>query len=742
MSTLNDLPTLETIREGQRALRADLARLRRRLRLELAFEFVAEAAAALVALGAVLVALDWMFRPELPARMVLLSLGLAGVVGFLVVRAARRLRTARLDEIGLALTLDHHRPGLGARVVDVLQLPGLLDEESSTASPAMVRLAVHQAGEALGRSDWRRLWNRRRTAERTGLLLAALLVPIGFAAMAPDAARLSLARWLRGSTERWPQQTYLTVMGLNDQGRLLAPRDERVVMEVRSDLPSLERRMNRWAIGGRGEPFFLRWEPTNPQTPDEVVVRERLAQGASRTGKMALVAPSRFQYEFPPSSTSSSFELTGGDDWLEPIVVERVDRPSLAQVRLRVKEPGSADPEFRAVDSVQNPLFLPDSQIELTLVGDQDLAEARLKLNPGEAPPPSRTGERSFSTTWTLREAATLEIVLKSAENGLDSRPSFLSIGLLRDREPRVSLRALGIGARVTPVATIPLTLAATDDFGLAALRIQEERTSVVESDEKPEQTTAKTTINLPFESDPGNPTLDRQIRHDASLQANSPKPGTILRFTGEADDHCVQGTQTGRSSALTLQVVSADELFYEILVRQRAERAKFLELLETAEKRAEALEGDPQPEALVQAMRAEQTSARRVDQIAGRIADSLQEMKLNQVGSPKSHRLLQEGVVDPLRSLASGPMARLRGLLQTLAGAAPGQSASLDEARKLRAEIVAEMRKILEQMSQWESFVDVVNQVADVIKLQQQVLDETEKARETRAEEVFDESR
>ena len=39
-------------------------------------------------------------------------------------------------------------------------------------------------------------------------------------------------------------------------------------------------------------------------------------------------------------------------------------------------------------------------------------------------------------------------------------------------------------------------------------------------------------------------------------------------------------------------------------------------------------------------------------------------------------------------------------------------------------------MKGILEQMSQWESFVDVVNQVAEVIRMQQNVLQATEKAR------------
>ena len=48
-------------------------------------------------------------------------------------------------------------------------------------------------------------------------------------------------------------------------------------------------------------------------------------------------------------------------------------------------------------------------------------------------------------------------------------------------------------------------------------------------------------------------------------------------------------------------------------------------------------------------------------------------------------------------------------------------------------------MKTILEQMSQWESFVDVVNQVAEVIKMQQKVLKATEKARESRTQEVFD---
>ena len=151
-------------------------------------------------------------------------------------------------------------------------------------------------------------------------------------------------------------------------------------------------------------------------------------------------------------------------------------------------------------------------------------------------------------------------------------------------------------------------------------------------------------------------------------LQSSPPKVGTVLRFVGEADDRCARGAQTGRSSVLALQVVSPDELFYEILVRQRAERTKFLAVIEAAEKQSPVLAGNPASEDYLQVMRQLHSGSRQLDQIAGRIADTLQEMTLNQIGSPKSHRLLQEGVIDPLRALTAGPMTQLRGMLQTLA--------------------------------------------------------------------------
>jgi hypothetical protein len=190
------------------------------------------------------------------------------------------------------------------------------------------------------------------------------------------------------------------------------------------------------------------------------------------------------------------------------------------------------------------------------------------------------------------------------------------------------------------------------------------------------------------------------------------------------------------------MQVVSADELFYEILIRLRGERAKFVAALDAAEKVTPTLAGAPTSDAYTAAMRSLHTRTRQLDQIVARIADSLQEMKLNQVGSPKSHRLLQDGIIDSIRSLNAGPTNELRAVLQSLANAGPRTEADAGKARQLHGEVVARMRAILDQMSQWESFVDVVNQVAEVIKMQQKVLKATEKARESRTQEVFDDNK
>ena len=265
------------------------------------------------------------------------------------------------------------------------------------------------------------------------------------------------------------------------------------------------------------------------------------------------------------------------------------------------------------------------------------------------------------------------------------------------------------------------------------------DRTATTGTDDQPEVKTKSEVVPLPLPLSDSRPVLDYQARHDVVLQADQPAVGTVLRMVGEAEDKNVRGAQVGRSGAVQFQVISPDELFYEILIRQRSERSRFITVLEGVEKQTPVLASQASQDDLGRVLKAEQASARQLDQIASRIADTLQEMRLNQVGTPKSHRLLQEAIIDPIRALTAGPMNQLRGSLQSLSATATASNESREGARRQQTEVVGRMKAILDQMSQWESFVDVVNQVAEVIKMEQKVLKATESARESRTKEVFD---
>ena len=72
---------------------------------------------------------------------------------------------------------------------------------------------------------------------------------------------------------------------------------------------------------------------------------------------------------------------------------------------------------------------------------------------------------------------------------------------------------------------------------------------------------------------------------------------------------------------------------------------------------------------------------------------------------------------------------------------AEPGRASELAPAAAEQAqEVVTQMTRILERMAQWESFVDVLNQVRQIIQLQNQVLDNTQKTKTERTNELFDE--
>src|SRR6516165_2829339 len=141
-------PTLGGCR---RSVQYRLDHVRRRLRGQLLVEGVAWAVGSAVLLAGLSLAIDRLLRPDLTVRLVLV--GLAAII--LAVVGIRRLRAPvmlRLDDLDLAELLEKRQKGTGQRLTTVLQLPNLLEEDSS-ASPAMIHAAVEEDFAALERVD-------------------------------------------------------------------------------------------------------------------------------------------------------------------------------------------------------------------------------------------------------------------------------------------------------------------------------------------------------------------------------------------------------------------------------------------------------------------------------------------------------------------------------------------------------------------------------------------------------------
>ena len=345
----------------------------------------------------------------------------------------------------------------------------------------------------------------------------------------------------------------------------------------------------------------------------------------------------RFRYELPPVDEPVSFSLTGGDDWLGPITVEPLNRPAIADLQLTSQAPGRSETVAHSFASQDSQLlFLPGTQLQLSLASDMPLASAALVPNAGAAPDFERQDDRHFVARWTMSEAQTFEIKLVDAAAGLESKPHFISLNLLVDRVPRVAMRSSGVGRRVTPTATIPLALRAIDDFGLSAVEIDVEQS--IPKEDKPEVQMHQLPVSLPEPADgtSATPLTEFETDQSALLKTYAVAAGQTIRLRGQATDNRAEGGQPGQSRWLSFQVVTPEELFYEILMVQRAQREKFRGALDTEKALAAALDASLDAEQSAANVRKHQVAARQVSQVANRLDATLQEMTLNELGSPQ----------------------------------------------------------------------------------------------------------
>jgi hypothetical protein len=743
MTTLNpvsaDLAALQTQLLGR------FGQFRRRVRTHLALEGVARVLAEAVGLVVLSFILDRLFRLGLTSRVIFTVLAVGFVAWEAMKHIVRPLRMP-LDAVDLARALDCDRQArahasgdgkphapIASRVAAVLQLPDLLHADRPPSEP-MIRHAVHRSYESLQAVDLESHLDSRRRQIATAAIASCIVLPILLAIAMPFSTKLWAKRWLLGSGQAWPQRTYLTVAELKD-GRILVPRSEPHVLRVGIQEGSLD--------------------------PENVSLTLRIGGGRKTTASMNRFGPGDYRFDLPPLQSDATVTLSGGDDDVGPFRIEPVDRPRIADLVLSSQHPTQPAPELhRFAGADAEMAFLPKTKLELTLTSNVAVAEVKLKSSQPTPGPAQlrRLNDRTFAIAWTHEAPVQLNFELVGTVGDLASVPTPVSIGLKVDQAPRVSLQYSGVRQRITPMAHVPLNVQARDDYGVVkvdlATHIEPPASAEPGASTQPSATSKPTTAPavaardgvIPLLSPSTQPSsqavpslagqLETQHKHEFDVAAEKLSPGALLSFAARATDACYTGAQTGTSRTVTFRVVTPEELFREILLRQQAERSRFRKGIAESEKLRVDLVSLSSPEAATALARQHRLTQREVGRIANALTESVTEMRLNVLGGPEAWDLMENGIIKPLRALNDGLMSEQRDALDGLSRTIDARK--LAEAGTRQEQIITKMNEILKQMSQWDSFVDVINQLNEIIKLQDNVKNNTEKLKEKQTEDVF----
>ena len=757
MTTLNpSQPVPEKAETPTRlaSLHGRFAALARQVRLRLAVEGLGRALWAAVALLVLGAWLDHGLELSGWVRLAWLLMTAAAAAHFLYHDLIKPLRRP-LGPVELAAAIDHREhiaPGheLSPRIASVFQL-GSADPRPDRPSSAMIDLAIRRGLDTLEDLDLMSHLDQQRFLRHALSLATAVLLPFTLLLLFAPLGGVWAARWFALADTPWPRNTVIAVPDAED-GRIIIP---------------------------RGEPFLLRVNVTDRAgTPPTRSVTMRATREDGRRETLALdqFAPGDFRHDFGPVQQAVELRLRAGDGKAGPIRILPADRPRITGLALQAKHPRDDEPTTRHFAAGDGDLALaPDTHVTLTLSANVPVAEARLLEGADDVGPFTRIDEMTFALRWTHQRAVRLNIELIGEAAQLGSYPIPLTIGLRADRPPRVSLRREGVKSRVTPNATLPLFVTATDDASVRGVwlelarqmpgRIEREvlrATRAAEREKLIREAEAAGQAPPVFEDDDDALTPEQSddhaapaiepvvlfaaaeageeksldLSHELRLAGYELKVGDLLRITAAAEDNRYGGAQEGRSRVLVFRITAPEELFREVLLRQQALRSRFRKARVEAEELRDALRVyTGEPTQAKQLLSRHRLTQRAVWEVRRSLDDSAEEMRLNKLGGEESYELLRRYVLEPMGRLHDQAMTRQRQALESLAAQPDAIPATLDR----QEAIMADMDAILKAMNQWDSFIDVVNQLNEIITIQEEVRKFTEALQEKETERLFE---
>jgi hypothetical protein len=654
---------------------------------------------------------DYATEPNREIRIGALPLIVGSLLAMLFWHLVRRARRP-LSNRSIALIMERHAPELADRLVTAVELAG----RSEDCSPGMLRQTTREVVTLLRDQDFRGIIRRRGVLTRMSLSTLLVLTLVGFVLLNPVVAGTWLRRVVLFEPERYPRYTHLDVVGFEGKSRKVARgRDAEVAVAADAEM----------------------------SVPEKVEVKFWMLQSETDGSQyMTKIGANRFRFVFKSVLEPIEFEVRGGDDRTERFQLLVVEPPLLREIKIRATYPEYTHlPDKVTRYGVAALSVIRGTTVAIDLVANKPIAKLWVKSGE-QAIPATRLTESSFQIVQTITQDLPLAIDFEDTDGITLADPFRMEIIAAADQPPEVVARLRGISGAITPVATVPIELEISDDFGLGR----------VTTETKVDETASSETI--PF--DAGERSLETRINVEVSKLKLTPGQRMLLSIAAE-DTDTIDGPHTGRSVEFPFEIVTEEELLSRLATRELNLRQRFEQIVrELSDSRARLVELEaslqaggaggndnyPAREADLLGMERRLKELRKsTTETAGvheDFRDILSELVNNRAGTSTLLERIEQGIVTPLDSILKNefPATDLR--LQELRGAVGTSQVSGSYVAALEAEdqLIARANEILQGMLKLESFNEAIAMLRKIIDEQQTLL---EKTKEQRKQQVLD---
>ena len=263
------------------------------------------------------------------------------------------------------------------------------------------------------------------------------------------------------SPDRWPRRVRLEVVGFppDAAGR----RSQKVAVDDKFEL-TVHARAKDYVVPKQVE---LRFESAGGGRGRDTMIRV----GEAVVGQDEFQA---FRYDFKDVKSSMTLDVIGGDDRVEDLHLDIVERPELVGMEVECVYPDYLHRPPRRLPITGGMRIPEGTRLTLHAKSTKPLADVRVQSS-GE-PQPHSLGPFDVPVKeihWdygTLQADDVLTIQATDIDGVSGRQPYRISLSVVPDELPQISVRLAGIGTAITPDAVIPLEGKVSDDYGLARI--------------------------------------------------------------------------------------------------------------------------------------------------------------------------------------------------------------------------------------------------------------------------------